>query len=415
MRLLSLVPCLLLTACSLTACSLAAGAITGGDDDDTPPAGDDDNPGTPGARRMVGYFASWDVYGRNYNVADMPVDQLTVINYAFVNISDTGECILGDSYADIDKAYPGDTWDPGAVRGNFHQLQIVKAAHPDLRVVLSIGGWTWSTHFSDVALTDASRTHFAQSCVDLMAQYGFDGLDIDWEYPTGGGMAPGRPEDTQNYTLLLAALRTALDAKQPGLLLTVAAPASTAQIAKIETANIATYLDWINVMTYDFHGGWETQTGFNAPLGADPGDPDPTFNVTGAIDAWLAGGVPANKLVVGMPLYARGWSGVAPTANGLFEPSTGLPMGMWEAGIFDWKELAPMLTTMTRYWSDAAQVPWLYDPTTGVFISYDDPQSLAAKVDFVRARGLGGAMVWELSGDDAQHTLVGAIHDELVK
>jgi len=228
-------------------------------------------------------------------------------------------------------------------------------------------------------------------------------------------MAPGRPEDTQNYTLLLAALRAALDAKQPRLLLTVAAPASATQIAKIETANIAAYVDWIDVMTYDFHGGWEAKTGFNAPLAAAPGDPDPTFNVGGAIDAWLAGGVPAAKLVVGMPLYGRGWSGVASTDNGLFQPSTGLPMGMWEAGVFDWNELAGYMQTMTRYWSDAAQVPWLYDPATGVFISYDDPQSLIAKVGFVRARGLAGAMTWELSGDDAQHTLVRAIHDELVK
>jgi len=372
-------------------------------------------PGIPGARRMVGYFAAWDVYGRTYNVADVPADKLTVINYAFLNISSTGECILGDAYADTQKLYPGDSPDPAAVHGNFHQLQLLKQAHPELKVVLSVGGWTWSTQFSTVALTAASRTHFAQSCVAMINQYGFDGLDVDWEYPGGGGLAAGRPEDTQNFTLLLAALRAELGAK----LLTIAAPAGAKQIAKLEIAKLAAIVDWVNVMTYDFHGSFEMQTNFGAPLDRVTGDPSPDAaqsTVRAAVAAWLAGGLPPAHLVLGMPLYGYGWTGVAATNDGLFQAATSIPMGTWAAGNFDYHDIAAnYLPTMTRHWSDQAKAPWLFDPTRGLVISYDDAESLVAKTDVVRAMGLGGAMFWELSSDDAQHTLVRAVHDELVK
>ena len=371
--------------------------------------------GTPSARRMVGYFAAWDVYGRAYNVSDMPADQLTVINYAFLDISPAGECVLGDPYADVQKVYPGDPADATAVRGSFHQLQLLKQSHPQLKVLLSVGGWTWSTRFSDVALTAASRAHFAQSCAALVATYGFDGLDVDWEYPGGGGLAPGRPEDTQNFTALLSALRTALGAR----LLTIAAPASPMQIAKIEIANVAQIVDWVNVMTYDFHGSFEMRTGFGAPLAADPADTAPgaaALSVTAALRAWLTGGTPPSKLVAGMPMYGYGWSGVASTNHGLYQTATSIPMGTWAPGNFDYRDIAAnYLPTMQRYVSPTAQAPWLHDPARGLVIAYDDAASLTAKTRLVRDLGIGGAMFWELSADDAQHTLVRAVHDELYR
>ncbi|HWO25040.1 MAG TPA: glycoside hydrolase family 18 protein [Kofleriaceae bacterium] len=369
--------------------------------------------GTPSARRTVGYFAAWDVYDRAYNISDMPSDLLTVINYAFLNISPTGECILGDAYADVEKVYPGDSTDPTAVRGNFHQLQLLKQARPQLKVLLSVGGWTWSERFSDVALTDASRARFAQSCVALVAKYGFDGLDIDWEYPGGGGLTPGRPEDTQNYTKLLAALRAALGTK----LLTIAAPAAPAQIAKIEVAKVAQIVDWVNVMTYDFHGSFELRTNFSAPLAADPADGAPgaaALTVTAALRAWLSAGTPPIKLVAGMPLYGYGWSGVPAANNGLYQTATAIPMGTWAPGHFDYRDIvANYLPAMQRRVSPAAKSPWLYDPARALVITYDDAASLTAKTSLVRDLGLGGAMFWELSGDDAQHTLVRAVHAEL--
>lgn len=362
--------------------------------------GSGSNPGTPSARRIVAYFASWDVYARNYNISDIPADLVTVVNYAFLNIAN-GECVLGDSYADTDKLYPGDT-DASPVKGNFHQLQLLKQAHPQLKVLLSVGGWTWSTNFSDVAATDASRATFAKSCAALVATYGFDGLDVDWEYPGGGGLAAGRPEDTQNYTKLLAALRTELGTK----LLTIAAPAGSAQIAKIDVASVAAVVDWINVMTYDFHGAFEMTSNFDAPL------PD----VATALQAWRTGGAPAAKLVAGMPLYGYGWNVAAATNDGMNQTATSIPMGTWAQGNFDYKDIvANYLPTMTRHFSPTAKSPWLYDPARSLVIAYDDAESLTAKTDLVRDMGLGGAMFWELSSDDAQHTLVRAVHDELLR
>ena len=130
-------------------------------------------------RRVVGYYTSWSVYARNYHVAQLPADKVTHINYAFANISG-GQIALGDRYADIDKFYPGDSWAPGALRGNFNQLRKLKQKHSHLRTLISIGGWTWSGNFSDAVLTPASRQAFARSCVDFIVQYGFDGVDLDW-------------------------------------------------------------------------------------------------------------------------------------------------------------------------------------------------------------------------------------------
>ena len=137
-------------------------------------------------KRIVGYFTSWGIYGRQYYPSDIPVDKMSVINYAFANIAN-GKVVLGDSYADTDKAYPGDCWNPGCKRGNFNQLNKLKIENPGLQTMISVGGWTWSTMFSDVALTEASRETFADSAVEFVQQWGFNGLDIDWEYPVKGG------------------------------------------------------------------------------------------------------------------------------------------------------------------------------------------------------------------------------------
>jgi chitinase len=384
----------------------------GGDDDG---AGDDGSSGGgTSLGRVIGYYPAWAVYARDYHVPEIPADLLTHINYAFLNISEQGDCILGDSYADIDRFYEGDTWDAGALRGSFHQLQLLKEAHPHVKTLLSIGGWTWSSQFSSVAASAEKRARFATSCADIMEEYSFDGLDVDWEYPGGGGLYPGTPEDTENFTLLLADMRAELDARGD-YLLTIAAPAGLARIAAIQVDRIHEHLDWINVMTYDFHGSWEPMTGFNAPLASAPGDPTPDFNVGVAIGAWLDGGTPPDKLTMGVPFYGRGWAGVT-GEDGLFQAATGASTGTYEAGVLDWHDIAAnYLPTMKRHFSAEARVPWLHDPATGVMISYDDPESLAAKVDAVKAQGLGGVMFWELAGDDAESTLLQTLHDELAR
>ncbi len=366
-------------------------------------------------KNIVGYYTSWSVYGRNFNVADIQADKINYINYAFANIEpSTGTIKLGDPYADIDKWYDGDSWDPGSLRGNFHRLQILKNQHPHIKTLISIGGWTWSTYFSDIALTEESRSTFAASCVDFIQQYGFDGVDIDWEYPVEGGLPTNihRPEDKQNFTLLLAELREQLDAAGD-YLLTIAAPASPTKMANIEVDLIHPYLDWINLMTYDFHGPWgdpdaDPLTHFNAPLNVIENDGwgEPyhsNYNFSATIQNYLNAGVPPEKLNAGLAFYGRGYSNVPNQNNGLFQTYSGpANAGTWENGVFDYWDLNQNYVGMNGYqyfWNEEAQVPWLYNPNTQIMISYDNPASIQAKCEFINSIGIGGAMFWEFSGD----------------
>lgn len=373
------------------------------------------------APRVVAYYAEWSVYARKYNVPDVPAAKLTHLIYAFAKV-EGGEVKLYDSYAAIDKFYKGDRWDAGFLRGNFHQLQLLKKKHPHLKTLIAVGGWTLSSPFSDAALTAASREKFAKSAVEFMVKYGFDGIDLDWEYPVSGGLAGNRnrPEDKQNYTLLCGELRRQLDARgkkeKKKYLLTIAAPAGPKNIANFELARMAKHLDWFNVMTYDFNGGWSKLTHFNAPLYSIKDDPakEEGMNVDAAIRAYLKAGVPAEKVVMGIPLYGRGWQGVK-GKDGLFQkPAGGLPRGTWEAGLFDYKDLAAnRVPRMRRHWHAEAKVPWLYDEKTGLMISYDDVESVKLKAAYARGKKLGGVMFWELSADDAKSTLLSAAREGL--
>ena len=365
-------------------------------------------------KNIIGYFTSWSVYVRDYHVPDIPADKINYINYAFANIDNTtGTIILGDAYADIDKFYPGDSWDPDSLRGSFHQLQILKANNPHLKTFISIGGWTWSTYFSDIALTQQSRETFAESCVEFIQEYEFDGVDIDWEYPVSGGLESNiyRPEDKQNFTLLLAELRNQLD-NAGDYLLTIAAPSSPLIQDNIEIDLIHQYLDWINIMTYDFHGPWsgvsDPVTNFNSPLYMVEDDPTPepyysSFNMSAAVQGYFNQGVPLDKLNASLAFYGRGFGGVPNVNNGLFQTYTGPASGgTWEAGVFDYWDLAQNyidLNGYVSYWNDEAKVPWIYNPNTQKMISYDNSQSMEIKVNYIKSMDLGGTMFWEFSGD----------------
>ncbi len=379
----------------------------------------------PAGRNLIGYYPSWAVYARDYHVPDIPAELIHVINYAFAKIED-GEIALGDPYADIDKWYPGDSWDPDSLRGSFHRLQILKREQPHVRTLISVGGWTWSTYFSDVALTPASRAAFAHSCVAFVQRYGFDGVDLDWEYPVSGGH-PGniyRPEDRENFTLLLAELREQLDAAGD-YLLTIAAPASPLIIPNLEVALIHPYLDWINIMTYDFHGPWngafDQVTNFNAPLHPAPEDPTPepahsAFNLAAAVQTYLELGVPSAKLNPGLAFYGRGYGMVADQNDGLFAGYEGPAWnGTWEPGVFDYWDLRDHYIDQGGYvarWHDAAAVPWLWNDGARVMISYDDPASIARKAQYILQEDLGGAMFWEFSAD-REAELLTTLHEVL--
>jgi chitinase len=358
--------------------------------------------------KVVGYYTSWSVYDRDFQVSDIRGTRLTHLSYASANISSGGKCVLGDPCADIGRrnADQNISCQSG---GNIAKLAELRQQHSELKLLLSVGGWGRSAKFSDVARTAASRALFAESCGQLMREFDFDGLDIDWEYPVTGGLQPGRPEDKDNFVHLLAALRQQLDSQegehsQRHYLLTIAGPAGLDQVENLKPADAHSYVDWINVMAYDFRGAWSPLTGFLAPL-YDPQRNDPHSNegrgsAHAAIEAYLAAGVPPDKLLLGVPFYGRGWEGVPPNNHGLFQAHSGAADGGREDGVFDYRHLVrDHVQRMTRYWHERAKAPWLYDPVSRLMISYEDVESVRAKVDYVRRRRLGGIMVWELSQD----------------
>jgi chitinase len=358
---------------------------------------------------VVGYLASWGVRTKGASIAALPARQLTHIFYAFALIGSDGSVTLGDRCVDAG-ACGGAAELPPHPLGNFGELKLLKARNPHLKLNISVGGWGGSARFSDAALTDSTRRRFSGSAIDLFIRRWpglFDGIDIDWEFPVQGGMKGNveRPADKENFTLLLSELRRELDEQgqkdHRHYELTIAASARPSEIANLELGRIVPLLDFVNVMTYDYHTGGSIAH-FNAPLYAATNDPTPELNADASMRAFQAGGVPSDKLLVGIPFFARAYGGVPNVNGGLFQPSNGPPKD-WKGQDGDWRQLARTRIGDHRYerhWEPAARVPWLYDPRSGTWITYDDPQSVRAKVDYVRERGLGGVVIWELFGDD---------------
>ena len=325
------------------------------------------------------------------------------------------------------------TW-PRPLLGNFEELRALKAQVPQLKVLISLGGWTWSKYFSDAALTKQSRERFVSSCVDLFLEgnlpdpgWGgmggpgaaaglFDGIDVDWEWPGSEGNAGNivRAQDRENYKRLLAEFRKQLHAygKQTGkdYLLTAFLPADSAKIdAGFEVPDVFGFLDFANVQGYDFHGAWEPTTNHQSNLSTSLSDPAvPRYSVRSVVDEYLSRGAPPKELVVGVPFYSRGWTGVAPANDGLYQASSGPAPGTWEAGVDDYKVAKERLSSgFARHEDPAAGAAWLFDGST--FWTFDDPPVMRAKAEYVRRNGLGGIMFWELSGDTPDGELIGAI------
>ncbi|MEB3190360.1 MAG: glycosyl hydrolase family 18 protein [Snowella sp.] len=376
---------------------------------------DDSNTSVTPKYVVAAYYPEWAIYDRNFQVKDIPVNNLTHIFYAFAKIDGNGEVATFDPWAATQITFNGKyTWDQSVANqaGNFAELKTLKTANPQLSNMLSIGGWTLSSPFSDVALTDASRKKFATSAVNFIVKYGFDGIDLDWEYPVGGGLSGNvnRPEDKHNYTLLVSELRSQLNVQKTKdgktYQLTIASPAGFDKIANFELGQMAPYLDFFNVMTYDYHGTWEKQTNHQAALYSNPNDPSANktqYNIASTIQQYKNAGVKAEDIVLGAPLYGVSWTGVSNVNDGLFQTATGAGPGTWEAGNFDYKDLYQKVNNpssgYTRYWDDLAKVPYVYNKSLGVFSTYEDKQSLGAKLDYLKTQGLGGMFFWEASAD----------------
>jgi chitinase len=363
---------------------------------------------------VIGYFVEWGVYGRNFHVKNVQTsgaaDRLTHLVYAFGNVTG-GRCAVGDSYADYDKAYAAgdsvdgvaDSWDAGALRGSFGQLRRLKKLHPNLKVVWSFGGWTWSGGFTQAAQNPAA---FADSCYQLVKDPRwadvFDGIDIDWEYPNACGLscdASGR----SGYPNLMAALRSRFGS---GALVTSAVTADGTAGGKIEAADYAgaaRSVDWFMAMTYDYAGAFNAQgpTAPHSPLTSYAGQPTPGFDSATAVAKLKAVGVPASKILLGIGFYGRGWTGVTQNAPG--GTATGAAPGTYEAGIEDYKVLK------TRCPATGTVGGTAYARCGNEWWSYDTPATIAGKTAYAKQQGLGGAFFWELSGDTADGELVRAV------
>lgn len=356
----------------------------------------DQRSGGPAPLKVIGYYADWTA--NRYPLADIPAGKLTHVNYAFGKI-DPANRLTFNAAAAVERVYPGDCTEPGCPHGLFNQITVLKQKHPHLKFLISVGGWTDSAPFYEMAATDATRQIFAQSCADFLKTYPqFDGVDIDWEHPVQGGLQPGDARDARNYTLLLAALRKAIGT---GKLLTVAASASPRGIDPIEYREMADTLDWVNVMTYDFHSGG-TVAGFNSALYNHDDPSSPRRNLHDAMEAIIARGMPRSKVLPGVPFYGRGWRGVE--SSNVWSTGTG---SMQVGGYRVIAETFLKSPDYVRYWDDVAKVPWLYNAARKEWITYEDAQSMRLKGEYIVAQKLAGAMFWELSNDDG--TLLDAL------
>ncbi|MEV0537567.1 glycosyl hydrolase family 18 protein [Kitasatospora sp. NPDC050463] len=422
----------------------------------------------PGALK-IGYFTQWSIYARGYSVKQLDTSgsagRLTTLNYAFANIHPTTkQCFItnkaagpdndpnagdgaGDAWADFGKGWDAgssvagttDTWDQ-KLAGNFNQLKQLKAKYPNLRIQISLGGWSYSKWFSDAAATDASRKALVSSCIDMYIKGNlpvidgrggagsaagiFDGIDLDWEWPASGGHDGNifRPTDKANYTLLAQEFRRQLDAlgSTTGKHYTLSAflPADPAKItAGIDIPGLFGAFDFATIQGYDYHGGWEMSTNQQSAVklaAGDPSTPDRRFSSEIAIGAYVTGGAPKSKLTLGIPFYGRGWTGVPRgTTNGLFQPATGPGPGSYEAGFEDYKKLKQMAAGggYTIYRDPVAGHAYIYNGS--VFYTYDDPTEIARKTAWIKSQGLAGAMVWAFDGDTPNGELMAAVDNGL--
>jgi chitinase len=332
------------------------------------------------------------VFARDGVLPSVEIDaaKLTRVNYAFANLKDNR----------LVPGYPSDAHNLGA-------LLTLKQKSPTLTVLVSVGGWFWSDKFSDMAVSQESRNLFIESAVEFLDRNHLDGLDIDWEYPGMAGAGHTfRPEDKQNYTLLLKELRKRFNREEKRLhrklLLTIATGASSQFLAHTEMKKVQKYVDTVNLMAYDYYEPTDDRiTGHHAPLFTNPADPK-RISADQSVREYQQAGVPAEKLVLGVPFYGHPWGEVSDQNHGLFQP--GKPLSNAYVSYGDISE-GKLDNGFVRYWDPVASVPYLYNAEKRVFVSYEDPESLRLKCNYIVDHKLAGIMFWEYSSDSSEELL----------
>jgi chitinase len=342
---------------------------------------------------IIGYIAGW----KGVDTAKIEATKLTHINYAFANVID-GKVMEGEGREQADKE-------------NLTKLNSLKRINPELKILISIGGWTWSKGFSDAVLTEESRKVFINSAIDYLIRHDLDGLDFDWEYPgLPGDSNPYRQEDKENFVLMLKSVREALDSlgsiNDTHYLSTIASAGFKEYLDVNDLGQAQKYLDFINIMTYDYIVQFSSDTtGHHANLQTIDQN---VRSSEKAVKEHVAAGVPIEKLVMGMAFYGRSWSNVNPENNGLYQ------FGKGSKG-YPYSAISELMkdSLFVRHWDENSKAPFLWNEKERIFVTFEDAESISEKAKFIKKHKMGGAMFWEYSEDTEDHTLLNAIYENL--
>ena len=382
-------------------------------------------------KKINGYFAEWSIYGRGYLVTDLPVEHITHINYAFLQLND-GKIQIWDKWAAVDKRFPevvteygvypaGDWNGEKAYYGNFERLNrldelVNEYYNKDIKIMASVGGWTGSDEFPEMTRTPESRKVFIDSLVDFLKTYKFEGVSYDWEFPVLGpqfSYAAPRPEESAQLVALTRETREALDtlSERTGIDYEIAVAFNCAEknIKDIDIKAVSDYADYLDIMTYDVVAvAWGNAAGHQSPIYHNPDNPDsfndPTFQqgtVNASAQYIISQGVPREKIMIGSPLYGRSGSGI----QYLFQQGGTPGGGTWEPAAYDYDSIVGKSGKMNLptspyfyYWDDIAKASY-YINTDGEFVSYDSLQAVEEKCNYIKEQDLGGWFIWEFSGN----------------
>jgi chitinase len=364
---------------------------------------------------LVGYFPQWGVDSQpQYLVKDLirsgGAGMLDQVNYSQGSVKG-GHCSIASPNADLNYTFDthnsvdGSTDDPRSTfRGNFHQLEELKKQNPRLKVLISLEG------SADAFAEDAqpqNRYVFVASCVDMFLRGRFaagvvkpgvfDGIDLDWEFP--------KREDAANYEALVHEFRRQMDLYRPGLRLSIAVGPGPRMYPGVDMKAVSKLADQVAVMNYDYAGPWSKTTGIIAPLYTDPADPTAPGSVDETIAAYRTAGVPGHKLLMGLPFYGYGWEQVGATNHGLYQAGQAIRSDR------PYSFVQTQMAGSTLYRDQRTQAPWIFNGDT--FWTFEDPTSIRFKVDYAQHQRLGGVMIWELSGDMPDASLLSAAYHQL--